>query len=160
MYLLYQKCGTWRGRSAVTMPMKFFTNRLVLVIGALALGMILNAQTQGPKMDIPTNLKPYVMVYMLKGPKFKAEGSPEFMAEIAKHLTWMKKMNAEKKLVLAGPMRDEGRVLGISVLNVANKEEAKKLLQSEPSVMSGHMTYEVQTCVLPDLGSVKMTYSE
>lgn len=69
-------------------------------------------------------------------------------------------MNTEKKLALAGPMQDESRALGISVLTVANKEEAKKLLQTEPSVVQGHKTYKVQACLLPALSSVKMEYAK
>lgn len=131
---------------------------LALLLAALGIGIV--AQTQAPKLDIPTNMKPYFMVYMLKGPKAVAPGTPEYTKEMGAHLAWMKKMNAEKKLILAGPMQGEGRVLGISVLNAANIEEAKKLMATEPAIVSGHMVYEIQACYLPDLGGVKMEYEK
>ncbi len=121
------------------------------VIGALAL------LAQAPKLDVPTNMKPYFLVLMKKGAHFVEPTTPAGVKLIGQHLTWIKQMNKDGKLVLAGPT-GEGRYLGMSVLTVDSEEAARKLLDEEPEVKAGSMSYELQSVRLPDLSNVKIEY--
>ena len=62
-----------------------------------------------------------------------------------------------KKLVLAGPMGDNGDIRGLFLFRVATIEEAKELTAADPAVKAGRLVAEVHPWwvdqrVLPDAG--------
>ena len=88
-------------------------------------------------------MKTYVIAFLKSGPdriedKVKA-------AELQKaHMSNIKRMSEEGKLLLAGPFLDNGELRGIYVFNVATLEEAKELTASDPAIQAGSLEMELK----------------
>jgi uncharacterized protein YciI len=53
------------------------------------------------------------------------------------------KMGAEGKLVIAGPVADNGDLRGLYVFRVGSADEAKALVESDPAVQAGRLRFEL-----------------
>lgn len=62
----------------------------------------------------------------------------------AGHMANMNKMVEAKKLIVAGPMgKNDNNYRGIFILNVATKEEAKKLLKTDPAINAKYLAADI-----------------
>ena len=83
----------------------------------------------------------YVLVILKTGPNKMPEGEGR-KKMFEGHFANMRRLGAEKKLVLAGPLDGaEGR-RGIFVLNTADIEEARKFVATDPVIVEGEMVAE------------------
>lgn len=88
-------------------------------------------------------MRSYVHVVLKTGPKDAEITDPEKRKELfAGHFANMKKLAAEKKLVLSGPFSDENGKRGLYIFNVKTIEEAKPLVLTDPTVTAGIFTPE------------------
>jgi uncharacterized protein len=88
----------------------------------------------------PAEMTTYYFVMLVKGPKWTSEPSPERMKL---HLAHLRSMWEAKKMVVAGPLLDDGNTRGLCVYKVGSAEEAKALASEDPAVKSGHLAVEV-----------------
>ncbi len=86
-------------------------------------------------------MKSYVLVILKTGPN-KIPAGPERDAMFAGHMANIKRLAADKKLALAGPLDGVDGWRGLFVLAVANIEEAKQLVAADPVIRSGEMIAE------------------
>lgn len=87
-------------------------------------------------------MKSYVLVILKTGPN-GALSKEERQKLFEGHMANIKRLAAEGKLVVAGPLaKNEQRYEGIFVFNVAKIEEAAPLLNSDPAVAAGLLGYE------------------
>ncbi len=128
----------------------------VVMAGALVLSLAVAAAAQTPAAapgkpgELPL-METYYLVMLVKGPKWTSGPPPELMTQHRGHL---RKMAAAGKLVLAGPLADDGTVRGLAVYKVATLEEARSLASEDPTVKAGHFAVEahpwmVQKGILP-----------
>ncbi len=61
---------------------------------------------------------------------------------MSEHAEYLKRLVRQKKVLVAGPCFDP--VFGLAILNVEKKEDAEEIMNNDPSVTSGLMTYELQ----------------
>ena len=54
-------------------------------------------------------------------------------------------LRADGLLSIVCPLTDEGEVRGVSIFN-ASLEETKKMMDEDPAVRAGVLTYEVRAC--------------
>jgi uncharacterized protein YciI len=59
------------------------------------------------------------------------------------HLANIRAMWRAKKLIVAGPLGDDGNLRGIFVIQVPSVEDAKALTASDPAVKAGHLVGEI-----------------
>lgn len=129
--------------------------RLLFVIGAACLAAIAPVSAE-PAAERPAydealakrlgaderGMKKYVLVILKRGPKepaSEAERSKLFQG----HMANIKRLAAEGKLVVAGPLGKNDRgYAGIFVFNVADVAEADALVASDPAVAAGAFAYE------------------
>lgn len=98
-------------------------------------------------------------VYLLKkGPAWSAEATPEVLELQQQHLGNLRRLAAEGKLVLNGPLLDSfqlsGEIRGIGVLKAKSLVEAQEWIGTDPMVKIGHLVFElhawmVQKGILP-----------
>lgn len=74
------------------------------------------------------------------------DGWPEDMTDdeqkvMENHFVYLKDLVHKNKVVCAGPVMDP--VFGLIILQVSSEEEAKEIMEDEPSVVSGVHTYEL-----------------
>lgn len=97
-------------------------------------------------------MKSYLLVILKTGPKDKEVTDQKQRAELFKgHFANMTKMQEEGKLKLAGPFSTKNHLgyRGIFLLDTTSEEEAKTLLQQDPTIAGG--IFEVE--ILPWYGS-------
>ena len=75
------------------------------------------------------------------------EGWPNNMTDdedriMGEHFVFLKTLVLEKKVVAAGPVMDP--TVGLIILRADSEEEAREIMENEPSVVQGLHTYELQ----------------
>ncbi len=83
-------------------------------------------------------MKPYVLVILKTGPN-KLPAGPERDEMFKGHFANMGRLAGEKKLTLAGPLDGVDGWRGLFVLAVADIEEAKALVATDPVIIKGEM---------------------
>ncbi|WP_372013788.1 YciI family protein [Pseudoxanthomonas sp. 10H] len=87
-------------------------------------------------------MRPYVLVVLKTGPRRMPDGEAR-NAMFAGHFANMERLAEQGKLVLAGPfMKDPAGWRGLFVFAVADLEEARRLTESDPVIVSGEMVAE------------------
>ena len=128
---------------------------LAAVLGAAVAGV---QARSAPGQDGPPAKAPEMMTYyfgmLVKGPKWTPDPTPELERLQEEHLAHIRSMAATGKLVVAGPLSDNGFIRGILVFKTATLEEAKALAENDPAVKAGRLVVEihpwmVQKGVLP-----------
>ncbi|MEP6595294.1 MAG: YciI family protein [Ginsengibacter sp.] len=59
------------------------------------------------------------------------------------HMANITRLAKAGKLTVAGPFGDDGNWRGIFILDCKDREEAEKLLQTDPAIASGRLAYEI-----------------
>lgn len=115
-------------------------------------------QTKPPPMqDVPKDMRTYFVAFLVAGPKF-APGSPDHAKLMPRHLAFSRKMISEKRLLLAGPFTDEGRIFGFAVVAASSVREAKAWMEQDPAVQAGSFDHEIHQAMLPSLDSLRIRY--
>ena len=103
------------------------------------------AETQAVKVSTKPEtheMKTYYIVFLKKGPKQNQDSLTAGKIQ-SQHLAYLNKMYAEGKMDLAGPSLPDGEIRGFCVYNVASFNEAKKLAEGDPAVVSGRLTVDI-----------------
>ena len=108
--------------------------------------------------NVPRDMKPYFVAFLVAGPKYTPEKTPERMELLGKHLAFIRKMIEQKRLRLAGPFADDGKVFGIAILAATSVEEATAWLEEDPAVQAGVFAHEVHPAFLPSLDGLRVRY--
>jgi uncharacterized protein YciI len=94
------------------------------------------------KSNSPDNLKPYFLVLLKKGPHRNQDSVTA--ARIQKeHLENINRMAAAGKLNVAGPVLDDGDLKGIFIFDSASEDEVRKMVENDPAVKAGRLTFEI-----------------
>ena len=88
------------------------------------------------------NLKPYFLVLLKKGPHRNQDSTTAAQIQKA-HLENINRMAASGKLNVAGPFLDEGDMRGIFIFDSGIEDEVRKLVENDPAVKAGRLTYEI-----------------
>lgn len=116
-----------------------------ILILTLAFSFSVHAQQEKQNRDKKAEvgqMKTYYLVFLKKGPKRDQDSATSTKIQSG-HMAHLNKMYLEEKMDLAGPMMNDGDIRGICVYNVASMEEAKKLAESDPAVVSGRLIVEI-----------------
>ena len=98
------------------------------------------AQNQTSK-KIEEELKEYYFVMLKKGPN--RDQSKATADSIQKgHMAHINKMAEAGNLCIAGPFGDDGEWRGILIFKTKTLQEAKNLVEQDPAVKSGRLSYE------------------
>ncbi len=114
---------------------------------ALALGGALTAAGVAAQ-DTP-EAKPEMTTYyfgrLVKGDKWTAEGAeaPERQELQKRHLGHLASMHKLGRLVIAGPLLDDGTIRGLVVYKASSLEEARGWAQADPAVVAGRLRIEM-----------------
>jgi len=91
----------------------------------------------------PSNMEQVFLVLLKKGPKSTTGDSPERRAIQEGHMANIRAMWQARKLVIAGPLGDDGDLRGVFILRVPGLEEAQALVASDPAVKAGRLVGEI-----------------
>jgi uncharacterized protein len=88
--------------------------------------------------------KPYIMVLLKTGPKRDQDAGTSAKIQ-QEHLRHLLTLRAKGKLLVNGPILDDSTLRGVSIYDSTNKEEISELLESDPAVIAGRLTYEIHS---------------
>jgi uncharacterized protein YciI len=142
--------------------------KLTSLIGVLLFGapLVLGAQeskapaapmTAPPGFEIPKDMTPYVLAIYVAGPKHLEE-SPQQMELAKQHLKFIRRMIEQKKYMFAGPLTDNGDMLGVAVVSAASIDEARQITNADPAIAAGHMAAQLHPALLPSFASLVIKY--
>jgi uncharacterized protein YciI len=95
------------------------------------------------KSSSPPELASYYFVLLTRGPQWTAEKTPVTEKIQTAHLANITKLHDAGKLALAGPFTDNGNWRGIFIFKTFSLEETKSLVENDPAVQAGRLTYEI-----------------
>src|SRR4051812_49373351 len=75
----------------------------------------------------------YYLGFLVRGPKFSPEDSPERQRIQQAHLANIKRLHELGKLVAAGPFAEDINLRGIFVFKTATRQEAEELTNTDPA---------------------------
>lgn len=127
-----------------------------VVAGIFAAAMFITYQGQRPAggsekqatmENIPKNIRPYFVCFLVK--KEGASDLPEDLFK--KHLAYIRAQVEAKKYVLVGPFTDDGRVVGMSVIDAKTLEEARVIASGDPTVQAGLRSIEIHSALFTEI---------
>lgn len=106
--------------------------------------------------DVPRNLKPYFLCFLLKGERWDdPEGAETLMPA---QLAFLREQIEWRRYKIAGPVTGEGEIVGFSIIEAPDGETALSLAQSDPAVQAGRVNVRILPAILPALDALKVEY--
>jgi uncharacterized protein YciI len=111
---------------------------ITLFLSFLAMTTFILAQE---KKEPAPKMVEFHMALLKRGPKWSAKGmSPEVEKG---HIAHVVSLLETGKAVIAGPLADDGDLVGIYILRAKSAEEAKSWAESDPAVVAGDLIPEM-----------------
>jgi uncharacterized protein YciI len=110
---------------------------LAMIVLALASGGLAAEEPAMPEMTT------YYFGMLLKAEKWSPEVTPESTALQQKHIAHLTAMGKAGRLVIAGPLLDDGTIRGLLVYKAASLEEARGWAEADPAVKAGRLKVEM-----------------
>jgi uncharacterized protein YciI len=107
--------------------------------------------------DIPRNVEPYYIAFLFKGDRWN--DTQDAADLVPRQLAFIREQVQAGRYVLAGPITDDGPLVGISIIVAGNAAEALSIASADPGVQSGRLKVEVHPAFLPSLKDLKINYS-
>ncbi len=109
--------------------------------------------------NIPRNLKPYFLCFLVKGERWNepAEQEVDLMAE---QLAFLREQTEWRRYKVAGPVTggEQSDIVGFSILEAEDAQAALALASRDPAVVAGRVSLRILPAVLPALDSLKVEY--
>lgn len=126
-----------------------------MIHGAIVLGLVGVLAVPVFAAETLPDMTTYYFGVLMKGPKWSAEDTPERTKIQEGHMAHLDAMSKAGKLVVAGPLADDGDWRGVLVYRTKTLEEAQRLTSADPAVKAGRLVvtmhpWLVQRGVLPD----------
>ena len=128
-----------------------------LILGAQEQKAPAAPMTAPPGFEIPKDMTPYFLALYVRGAKHLPE-SPEQLALAKEHLKFIRRMIEQKKYMFAGPLVENGEILGVAVVAASTADEAKRITAEDPAIVAGHMAAQLHPAMLPSFASLVIKY--
>ena len=102
------------------------------------------------KATTPLKMTTAYLGFLSRGPKWTPEKTPATEELQKAHIVNINRLAETKKLVMAGPFGDNGKLRGIFVFKVGSLSEAKELAETDPSVKAGRLAIDVHPWMVPE----------
>jgi len=117
--------------------MKPFYTLLATIVLLTASLSVSSQQKQETKTDPAHKLVEFHMGLLKRGPKWTAEQNAETKRLLDQHVEYVTSLLDSGKVVIAGPITDNGEIGGVFVFRAKSAEEAKSLAEADPTVVAG-----------------------
>jgi uncharacterized protein len=105
----------------------------------------MSSESPDPAADryAPENLEHFFVQLLKRVPNYSTEMTPESRALQRAHLDHLWALHEQGKLVVMGPVLDDGDIRGFSIYRADSIEEVLELSSGDPGVQSGRFVLEV-----------------
>ena len=117
--------------------MKPFYTLLATIVLLTASLFVSSQQKQETKTDPAHKLVEFHMGLLKRGPKWTAEQNAETKRLLDQHVEYVTSLLDSGKVVIAGPITDNGEIGGVFVFRAKSAEEAKAWAEADPTVVAG-----------------------
>ena len=63
------------------------------------------------------------------------------------HVRYLMQLRYDGKLSVTCPVMDDSDVMGVGILNTADLNEAKDILNEDPNIKAGRLVYDMHVCM-------------
>jgi len=112
------------------------TSIIVLLIGLALPSLVFGQDKSEPAM------KTYTFVMLKKGPN-RTQDSLTVVDIQKRHIEHLENLASSFELNVAGPFLDDGNWRGLLIFNSDDLEKVKTLVEADPAVSSGRLSYEI-----------------
>jgi uncharacterized protein YciI len=116
--------------------------------------------TEKPRIkNISRDVEPYFIAFLLKGERWNDTQGADVADLVPRQLAFIREQVQAGRYLLAGPITDDGPLVGISIIAAGNATEALAIANADPGVQAGRLRVEVHPAFLPSLKDLKINYS-
>jgi uncharacterized protein len=108
--------------------------------------------------DVPLDMEPYFIAFLRRGERWNDTQGAEAADLLPRHLAFMREQVQAGRYLMAGPISDDGPLVGISIIAAKTVEEALAIATADPGVQAGRLAVEVHPVLLPSLKGLKISY--
>ena len=113
---------------------------VVIALGLVSMGIFASAR-QVPEPQF--KLVEFHMALLKHGPKWSANSWDKNAPVRKQHIAYVHSLLDSDKAIIAGPLSDDGDVVGIYIFRAKSADEAKTWAMADPAVTSGHLIAEM-----------------
>lgn len=110
------------------------------------------AQNQSKDAKPEEQIRKYWFVMLLKGNNRTQDSATAAKLQEG-HLANINRLYNEGKIKVAGPFGDNGAWRGIFIFDCETKEEVEQLLNTDPAIAAGRLSYELHPWYTAPIGS-------
>lgn len=109
-------------------------------------------QTDNKEKKPIEQIRKYWFVLLKAGPHTNQDSATKAKLQEA-HIANIDRLYYEGKIKVAGPFGEKGDWKGIFIFDAESKEEVEKLLQTDPAIAAGRLSYEIKPWYTAPMGS-------
>jgi uncharacterized protein len=111
------------------------------------------------RKDIPRDVQPYFIALLSRGERWNDTLGDDVADLVPRQLAFIREQVEVGRYLLAGPITDDGPLVGISIIAANSAAEALTIAAADPGVKAGRLKVEVHSAYLPSLKDLKVSYS-
>jgi hypothetical protein len=113
-----------------------------------------------PRMkNIPRDVEPYFVAFLFKGERWNDTLGADVADLAPRQLAFIREQVEAGRYLLAGPITDDGPLVGISIIAAGTAAEALTIAGADPGVQAKRLRVEVHSAFLPSLKGLKINFS-
>jgi uncharacterized protein YciI len=119
---------------------------ILVSLSFLSTGICASAQQKPDDQTNPASqykLVEFHMAHLKRGPHWSVAPTQESLQLHQHHIAYVQSLLESGKAIIAGPLSDDGDILGIYVLRAKSSDEAKSWVLADPIVSSGRFIAEM-----------------
>jgi uncharacterized protein YciI len=111
------------------------------------------------RKDIPRDVEPYFVAFLFRGERWNDTLGADVADLVPRQLAFIREQVEAGRYLLAGPITDDGPLVGMSIIAAGNAEDALAIASADPGVKAGRLRVEVRPAFFPSLKQLKINYS-
>ena len=111
------------------------------------------------RKDIPRDVEPYFIAFLFRGDRWNDTLGADAADLVPRQLAFIREQVEAGRYLLAGPITDDGPLVGMSIIAAPTAEDALAIAGADPGVRAGRLRVEVHPAFFPSLKQLKINYS-
>jgi uncharacterized protein YciI len=118
-----------------------------------------HAKEKPRRKDIPLDVEPYFIAFLFRGERWNDTLGEDVADLVPRQLAFIRDQVEAGRYLLAGPITDDGPLVGMSIINAGTAADALAIASADPGVLAGRLRVEVHPAFFPSLKQLKIKYS-